>query len=49
MHGYSLHEQNTWDFGGAELGSAAANLISFAIIGLPTLALDIIQSVFRSV
>jgi hypothetical protein len=49
MHGYSLHEQNTRDFGGAELGSVAANLISFEIIGLPSLALDIIQGVFRSV
>jgi hypothetical protein len=43
------NEQDTFNFGGAELGSAAANLISAAVIGLPSLALDIIQGIFHSV
>lgn len=40
---------NSWNFGGAALGSAAANLISSAVFGVPSLAIDIIQSLFHSV
>lgn len=40
---------NSWNYGGSELGSAAANLVSSAVFGLPSLALDIIQSLFHSV
>ena len=39
---------NSWNYGGSELGSAAANLISSAVFGLPSLAIDIIQSLFHS-
>jgi hypothetical protein len=39
---------NSWNFGGAELGSAAANLVSSAVFGLPSLAIDIIQSLLHS-
>ncbi len=40
---------NSWNYGGAELGSAAANLISSAVFGVPSLAIDLIQSLFHSV
>jgi hypothetical protein len=38
---------NSWNFGGAELGSAAANLISSAVFGLPSLAIDILQNLLH--
>lgn len=39
---------NSWNFGGAELGSAAANLLSSAVFGVPSLAIDLLQSLFHA-
>lgn len=39
--------QNLWNFGGAELGGGAANLVSSAFVGIPTFALDLIQGIFH--
>jgi hypothetical protein len=38
------NEQNMFNFGGAELGGGAANLVSSAIGGLASFALDLVQS-----
>jgi hypothetical protein len=39
---------NSWNYGGAQLGSGAANVISSAVFGLPNLIIDVIQSLFHS-
>jgi hypothetical protein len=43
----STNAQNLWNFGGAELGGGAANLISAAFFGIPSFALDLIQGILH--
>jgi hypothetical protein len=43
----SANAQNIWNFGGAELGGGAANLISAAFFGIPSFALDLIQGILH--
>ena|SRR5579859_4507046 len=42
-------QQNLWNGGGAELGGGAANLVSSAVVGLPTLVLDLFHGVLHTI
>lgn len=39
------NEQNLWNFGGAQLGGGAANLVSSAFFAIPSFALDLVKGV----